>query len=230
VVAVTSSKSDERASGEPVGYQRLSDAVRGLGLEPAATIDEMAALIESYAAPSTLSAAYRVLMLEWYGVRDVARRGRGFLAKEDLANILVRMAVLDASTSFAVEETARALDEAPETLSQLLATKHLYGYDSGHGMMLPGWQFVLDDGNMPVRVISSNLHRVVEAIPVGTPPALVRGIMTLEDPSLPARTGEPVSPREWLLLGGSPFPVAATLARHLEGSRLGALDMSFLTS
>lgn len=210
-------------------YKRLSDAIRELGLEPAATIDEMAVLIESYAAPSALSATYRILMLEWFGVRDVARRSRGQLQKRDLANVLVRMAALDASTSFTLEEAAHGLGESLETVAGLFATRHLYGYEIGSRTVLPGWQFKLDAGNMPAKVISPELNRVVRAIPNASPPALVRGLMTLEDPSLPAPAGDPITPREWLLLGGSAYPVASTLARHLEGSRLGSLDMSILS-
>ena len=229
-MALTCTGCDERPCRAHGRYARLSSAALALGLEPDAAIDEVAALLENYAIPSSLSVIHRSLMLEWFGVREVARRDSGPLAKQDLANVLVRMATLDALTSFTADEAALALGRSGQDIREMLSSRRLYGYEVDRKTMIPGWQFELNDGNMPQRVISPKLKRVVEAIPDASPPALVRGLMTLEDPSLPTQGGQLVSPRDWLLRGGSPFPVAATLARHLQGSRFGVLDMSIVTA
>jgi hypothetical protein len=81
----------------------------------------------------------------------------------------------------------------------------LYGMRVGRSLRLPMWQF--DDEMRPL----PGLATVLAALPGSMHPREVEGFMTTPQEDLRVR-GHKRSPRDWLLTGGNPTPVAAHAA------------------
>ncbi|HEV8556825.1 MAG TPA: DNA-binding protein [Actinophytocola sp.] len=82
-----------------------------------------------------------------------------------------------------------------------LAVGQLSGWKDRGGWRLPAWQFT-NSGVLP------GLEAVLQAVPDDQPPLVVAAFMTTPQRDLPLN-GSPATPREWLLAGGDPAPVAA---------------------
>lgn len=195
----------------------VSAALEALGLDPVRALYDIAELLRLYGAPSTLSSIHRELMLQWFGSSDLPATfsGSGPLRREEIVAIAVRMSVLDTATAYSIDETAALLGESELEVGRLVNDRALWVF--GHKtILIPAWQLNIT-GNSAA-LISPHLATVVRAIPMNAPPALVRGLMTLENPQLSRNTNSSTSPRDWLLKGHGPMPVVSLLLRHLEGS------------
>ena len=78
----------------------------------------------------------------------------------------------------------------------------LYGVRIGRSLRLPEWQFDADLRPLP------GLAAVLAALPADMHPREVEGFMTTPQDELRLR-GRALSPRDWLLTGGTPNRVAA---------------------
>lgn len=191
--------------------------IGSLGLDPASTLFDLSDLIRSYARPSNLSRLHRELMLERFGASDLPANHHA-LRRESVVSVMIRMSSVDAATSLTIHEAATLTGRDAQEILRDVENRALWSY--GHqSTLLPAWQFIVDEGSLPeMRVISDHLPTVIAAIPEESPPALVRGLMTLEDPTLSHHLGRTISPRDWLLEGHGPLPVVALLLRNLEGN------------
>lgn len=116
------------------------------------------------------------------------------------ARSVAALAVL-AESALSVTEAARRLGVDPSRVRHRLAARRLAGWKDQSGWRLPAWQFT-KDGVLP------GLDTVLAAVPADEPPLAVAAFMTHpQDQLVVAR--EAVTPREWLLAGGDPRPVAA---------------------
>jgi hypothetical protein len=165
----------------------LERAIEGLGLPASETIRDLIELYLALAKPSRLDSALRHLELEWLGARD-------------------------APTAAGVGNLRASL---MHIASRSLAIGHVWAY-GGADLHFPRWQFTYGRDGLPSGFISDRLQVIVAAIPVDANPALVRSLMTLSTPWFPTVRGREVSPREFILGGGSPSAVAAMLLRFLD--------------
>ncbi|WP_146248629.1 hypothetical protein [Curtobacterium sp. MCLR17_044] len=195
----------------------VSASLEALGLDPVRALSDIAELLRLYGTPSTLSSIHRELMLQWFGSSDLqgSFSGSGPLRREEIVAVAVRMSALDTATAYSVDEISALLGESEQEVRRLVDDRNIWTF--GHkAILVPAWQFeIAEDKASP---ISPHLATVVSAIPRNAPPALVRGLMTLEDPQLSRNNNTSTSPRDWLLKGHGPMPVVALLLRHLEGS------------
>lgn len=195
----------------------VSASLEALGLDPLRALSDIAELLRLYGTPSTLSSIHRELMLQWFGSSDLQTNssGSGPLRREELVAVAVRMSALDTVTAYSIEDIAGLLGNTEKQIQRLVNDRELWAF--GHKTTLvPAWQFDITEDS--ASLISPHLSTVVRAIPRNAPPALVRGLMTLDDPQLSRNHNSSTSPRDWLLQGHGPMPVVALLLRHLEGS------------
>ncbi|GAA5170391.1 DNA-binding protein [Amycolatopsis dongchuanensis] len=109
-----------------------------------------------------------------------------------------------AESALTVPAAADRLGVDASRVRHRLAERRLTGWKDQGGWRLPAWQFT-DDGVLP------GLDTVLAALPAGQPALVVAAFMTHPQDDL-VIAGEPVSPRQWLLAGGDPRPVAALAA------------------
>jgi hypothetical protein len=122
-----------------------------------------------------------------------------------LARTTAEYAVLQ-STSLTAGETARKLGVDPSRVRQLLAARKIYGLQVRGAWKIPVFQFV-DDRLLP------GLEEVVPALPKALHPIAVYHWFMTPNPDLaPEELDGELSPREWLLSGHSPRPVAELAA------------------
>lgn len=109
-----------------------------------------------------------------------------------------------AESALTAAEAARTLGIDPSRVRHKLAAGRLSGWKDENGWRLPAWQFT-GDGALP------GLAIVLASVPADQPPLVVASFMTTrqDDLLLDAR---PATPRQWLLAGGPPEPVAALAA------------------
>ena len=106
-----------------------------------------------------------------------------------------------ADSALTAAGAARALDVDPSRIRHKLAARRLTGWKDQGGWRLPAWQFA-DGGTLP------GLDAVLAAVPGDQPALVVAAFMTTRQDDL-LIGGERVTPRQWLLAGGDPGPVAA---------------------
>lgn len=125
-----------------------------------------------------------------------------------LARTLARYAALRA-TALTESEAASLLGVSESRVRQRVAQGTLYGVRVGRGRRLPRFQFA---GGGPVPSVGA----VLKELRQGVHPISVENWFTLPNPDLylDEDEEEPVSPREWLISGGSPEPLKP-LAREL---------------
>lgn len=116
------------------------------------------------------------------------------------ARSVAAQAVL-AESALSVADAARLLRVDPSRVRHRLAGRRLAGWKDQGGWRLPAWQFTRD-GVLP------GLDAVLAAVPEDEPPLAVAAFMARTQDQLVV-AGEAVTPREWLLAGGDPRPVAA---------------------
>lgn len=106
-----------------------------------------------------------------------------------------------AESALTVTAAASLLGIDPSRVRHRLAARRLTGWKDQGGWRLPAWQFT-EDGVLP------GLDAVLAAVPEDEPALVVAAFMTSPQDDL-VLAGEPGSPRQWLLAGGDPLPVAA---------------------
>jgi excisionase family DNA binding protein len=130
----------------------------------------------------------------------------------DEPDLLARTAAKHAAmlaTALTTKEMADLLGVSEGRVRQRLKEGTLYGVKAGRENRLPAFQF---EGGGEVRGIGEVLRRVDRSVH----PVALLNWFTLPDPDLHLDEGEEraVSPREWLLSGGSPETIAP-LAQEL---------------
>lgn len=125
---------------------------------------------------------------------------------------VTRTAVLYAAIkakSLSVSDVAALLKVNESRVRQLLGAHALYGFKDGHTWRIPRFQFA---GDAPI----PGLEQVMRRLPADIHPIEVYMWFTSPDPNLESDHGEQeLSPRDWLLSGRSPQPVA-DLAASLD--------------
>ncbi len=138
---------------------------------------------------------------------DFAPREHG--PNDPLARTAAEYAAILAA-SLSVPELAARLGVDESSIRQRLVARHLYGIKAGRGWRIP--LFELDDAG---QALVPGLQRVAphwtDAHPVEVAQWFTQPHVDLVGPN-----DEPISPRVWLLAGGSPRTVAA-LAEEFEG-------------
>lgn len=119
---------------------------------------------------------------------------------DDRAPSVAAQAVL-AESSLTVSGAAERLGVDPSRVRHRLAARRLSGWKGQQGWRLPAWQFT-GDGVLP------GLAQVLAEAGDGQPPLVLAAFMTTPQDDL-LIGDERVSPRQWLLAGGDPRPVAA---------------------
>lgn len=116
------------------------------------------------------------------------------------ARSVAAQAVL-AESALTVSGAANLLNIDPSRVRHRLGARRLTGWKDQGGWRLPAWQFT-EDGVLP------SLETVLAAVPGDEPALVVAAFMSTKQDDL-VIAGEPVTPRQWLLAGGDPRPVAA---------------------
>lgn len=120
--------------------------------------------------------------------------------RDSRAKAVAAQAVLR-DTALSVAGAAERLGVDASRIRHRLADGRLAGWKDRGGWRLPVWQFTNTD-------VLPGLEVVLAAVPQDQPPLVVAAFMTTEQAELPV-SGEPTTPRDWLLAGGDPAPVAA---------------------
>ncbi len=136
------------------------------------------------------------------GGLDVSRPSGG----SQLALTAARYAAMLAS-SLTVSEAAALLEVSESRIRQRIGDSTLYGVRVGKERRLPRFQFA--EG-----AVVPGIGEVLREIPEDVYPVSVENWFTRPNPDLYLDEEEPVSPREWLLSGGSP-EVLAPVAKEL---------------
>ena len=103
-------------------------------------------------------------------------------------------------SALTVADAAGIVGVDPSRIRHRLAAGRLGGWKDHGGWRLPAWQFT-NSGVLP------GLEVVLGAVPEDQPPLVVAAFMTTPQRDLPL-DGSPATPRQWLLAGGDPVPVA----------------------
>lgn len=106
--------------------------------------------------------------------------------------------------SWPAADTCSRLGLSRSGLSRRVSERRIYALPSGHSHLFPAWQFVEDDerGWETLPGLAPALSGAGEAHPA----AVAAAMTTPQD-----ETGG-MTPREWLITGGDPTPVASLLA------------------
>jgi len=114
----------------------------------------------------------------------------------------VARAAAEAAQSLSRGQIAHRLGLDPSRISHMTSDGALFAYRGGPGRLLyPDWQ-------LHGRSLLPHLKLVLRSVPVGSHPVAVRRFMTTPDDDL-TLSGQPQSPRDWLVGGGDPASVAA---------------------
>ncbi|MPZ82969.1 MAG: DNA-binding protein [Actinophytocola sp.] len=132
---------------------------------------------------------------------DLAPRRDG--ERDPRARAVALQAVLR-DTALTVAGAAERINVDTSRIRHRLSAGKLIGWKDRGEWRLPVWQFT-NDGVLP------GLESVLESVPEDQPPLVVAGFMTTRQEEL-ALAGDPASPRDWLLAGGDPTPVATLVA------------------
>ncbi|TCP44782.1 hypothetical protein EV191_11967 [Tamaricihabitans halophyticus] len=104
-------------------------------------------------------------------------------------------------SALTVPDAARALGVDTSRVRHRLADGRLSGWKDRRGWRLPAWQFT-PNGTLP------GLASVLAAVSPEQPPLVLAAFMTTVQVDL-SLDDQPATPRQWLLAGGDPRPVAA---------------------
>ena len=129
---------------------------------------------------------------------DLDRPGRDLVSE---AAQLLQANTLSLSAAAAADRLGRSV----ERIRGAIADGSLYGVKVGRQWLVPLWQL---HGATPL----PHLRKVIAAIPAGTSAVTIERVMTRPTDELYI-DGQAVSPRDWLLAGNSPAPVADLVAQ-----------------
>lgn len=102
-------------------------------------------------------------------------------------------------------QVATRLGRSTVRIRGAIADRSLYGVKVGRSWLLPPWQLI-DDGPLP------HLRDIIAAVPEETSAVTMTRVMTEPNDEL-FLDGYPVSPRDWLIAGQSPIPVAQMIGQ-----------------
>ncbi|CAN5532303.1 hypothetical protein BH24ACT22_BH24ACT22_10670 [soil metagenome] len=111
------------------------------------------------------------------------------------------------ATALTTRAAADLLGVGESRIRQRLQQGTLYRVKVGMDNRLPLFQFA-EGGEVP------NVGKVIRALSPGLHPVAIQNWFTGKNPDLNLEGGEPLSPRDWLLVGGSPDTLVAQ-AREL---------------
>lgn len=109
-----------------------------------------------------------------------------------------------AESALTVTDAARLLNVDPSRIRHKLAAGRLTGWKDQGGWRLPAWQFAGSN-------VLPGLEVVLAAVPQDQPPLVVAAFMATPQDDLVIHA-RPATPRQWLLAGGDPEPVAELAA------------------
>ncbi|BDZ50519.1 hypothetical protein GCM10025867_48170 (plasmid) [Frondihabitans sucicola] len=194
-------------------------SLKAFGIDPVDTVNDLSSILEALSVNSLgLKKAHHLLLLERLTMEERPSRLNGHLEADDIREILARMSFLDVGMSLTPNEVASLLGCSTRVVLDDIEWGRLHAIRAADRYLLPSWQFEFTSDGRSAKVITQQMEMIVAAIPPEIPAAFTRAIMTLDDPTLPRRGKDHLSPRDFLLSGGSARPVAATLLRYLEGS------------
>lgn len=210
---------DERATAE------LAEALLKLGLEPSTAMFGLADALSGLLDERTRRDAQRALALEWIGAFAHESYPEPVLSDRNLLTVLTRRITIDFVSVIDAEDIARRFECSVAEVEGWVAARSWYGYRLGGRLVVPTWQFC-DLHARELTPISERWSTIVECIPERALPALVAHVMCSQDPLLQGSV--PLSPRDYLIAGGPPWPVARSLLLYLDGSiaRLSSLILS----
>ncbi|HEU5475206.1 MAG TPA: DNA-binding protein [Actinophytocola sp.] len=128
---------------------------------------------------------------------DLSPAGSG--EPDHRARTVAALAVLRDSALNAAD-AARTVGVDTSRIRHRLLSRKLAGWKERGGWRLPTWQFTRT-GVLP------GLETVLGSVPPDQPALVVAAFMTTPQPDL-VLDGAPATPRQWLLAGGDPGPVA----------------------
>jgi hypothetical protein len=121
-------------------------------------------------------------------------------------------------TALTIKAVAHALERNESRIRQRLLQRTLYGIRRGRSWLLPLFQFQVEEreGTRTVKGVVPGIEQVFPALSPALHPVSVWRWFTSPSTELVADEApdKPLSPRDWLLAGRDPKPVAA-LARDL---------------
>ncbi|MDR7300379.1 DNA-binding protein [Haloactinomyces albus] len=115
------------------------------------------------------------------------------------ARTVAEQAVLR-DTALSVAEAASRVGVDTSRIRHRVASHHLIGWKDRGGWRLPAWQFTEHD-------VLPGLETILAAMPDDQPALVLANFMTTPQEDLEI-SGRPVTPREWLMAGGSAQRVA----------------------
>ncbi|GAB3299776.1 hypothetical protein [Parasphingorhabdus pacifica] len=115
------------------------------------------------------------------------------------ARTVAEQAVLR-DTALSVNQAADRVGVDSSRIRHRISNGHLVGWKDRGGWRLPAWQFTDDD-------VLPGLETVLAAMPADQPALVLANFMTTQQEDLDLAE-RPVSPREWLMAGGSAHLVA----------------------
>ncbi|WP_106180103.1 DNA-binding protein [Prauserella shujinwangii] len=109
-----------------------------------------------------------------------------------------------ADSALSVQDAAKRLGVDDSRIRHRLKERRLTGWKGHGGWRLPAWQFTASS-------VLPGLDVVLRAVPDDQPPLVVASFMSTPQTDL-VINGKPATPRQWLLAGGDPEPVAQLVA------------------
>ena len=121
-------------------------------------------------------------------------------------------------TALTIKDVAAALGRNESRIRQRLLQRTLYGIRRGRNWLQPLFQFQVEDreGTRNIKGVVPGIERVFPALSPELHPVSVWRWFTAPSAELvdDAAPDKPISPRDWLLAGRAPKPVAR-LARDI---------------
>jgi len=191
----------------------------GITASPRQLVDYLVASVEAMEEGALIPAAQELPKAEL----DVLRGGgfevdAGPVAEEDpIARASAAYSAL-METALTIKAVAAAMGRNESRIRQRLLERTLYGMRRGRNWLLPLFQFEVEDrnGTRTIKGVVPGIEKLFPALSPKLHPVSVWRWFTSPSTELVDDTSpdKPISPRDWLLAGRDPTPVA-DLARDL---------------
>ena len=174
-----------------------------------ATSDALLSEPNTTGAAIDMSSADASFIVEYAGVQSASSADLAALDARSLGR-----AAAEAARTLSRGDVARLLDVDPSRVSHQATAGQLFSYPGSSGRpVFPDWQFTATGAtprgsDNPNVVVVPRLAAVLAALPANSHPVAVRTFMTTPSQDLSVH-GEALSPRDWLVGGGSPTDVTA---------------------